>query len=146
MRKNCSCISANTKRDKIWEPTSVKSSLSSTKGRPDAPSYMWTDLVYSFSLSYNGGSMTGCWVLLQQQKSIFIYEVTAHVTWRDNRCSEKRFLRYVLTVVPPRTWWVSLLWHCSVALGRVKFLSDRTACVELVVSYRLSYTLLSSVQ
>lgn len=40
-------------------------------------------------------------------------------------------LQYAVIVVPPRTWRVSALCHSSIALWWVKFLSDRTAWVEL---------------
>lgn len=74
-----------------------------------------------------------------------IFHVTAGTYNHIN--GKKQLLQYVLMVVPPRTCCVAALWHCSVALRLVKFLSDRTVCVELMVLDRLSFMcLLSSVQ
>lgn len=132
------------------KPTTAQCSWFSMKNDSDAPSCMWADLVnLALSDFHNARCMIICWVLLWKKgKSLMSYYCRHLQSYHLADCKyQKRFLLYVLKVVPPRTCRVSALWHCNVAMWLVTLLNERTACEELTVFDRLSsMCLLFSVQ
>lgn len=124
------------------KPTTVQCTLLAMESDSDAPSCMWAVVVHLPLLPHNTRCMIFCWVLLEKkQVSNVLYfmllQASTTILIIEYKY-QKYFLQYVVMKVPPMAYLVSVKWHCSKALGWVKFLSDNTVCEELIVFDRLS--------